>query len=155
MEPSACSGLWHQIKVIDQLQANMQEFRPLGLINKSLHWHVIGPGYQRYDYPVVSVLIPSPLKKGFTAKMVAAGFAFLLVCQVALYATVTSKKGKIKRQSDHKRSTIDLLVFKHVMCFMLLNAVTVLCQKEYSAACFSNDQCVAAHLSPMGSMCLL
>lgn len=37
----------YQIKVIDQLRVNLQELRPLGSINRSLWWILIGPSGAR------------------------------------------------------------------------------------------------------------
>lgn len=63
-----CCRLLYQIKVIDQLWVNMQELRPLGSINRSLCWLLIGSGYQRPIYPTALMLGPIPTLMQGTAR---------------------------------------------------------------------------------------
>lgn len=87
--------LLYQIKVINQVWVNMQQLWPLGSINTSLLWHLIGANYQgsltqqllcwSYSWPDTGDFIP---------KKMAPTLVLLFLSQVALYATVTSKKGK-------------------------------------------------------------
>ncbi|XP_028993781.1 beta-2-glycoprotein 1-like [Betta splendens] len=105
----------------------MQKLRPLSLINRSFQWHVIGAGFQGDDYPAVFELTPSPLKEGFTAKMMAPTLAFVLFCQVALFSTVTSTKvcGR-----PPVTDGVDASALKRV--YEVAEEVTLACEQGYS-----------------------
>lgn len=71
-----CCRLLYQIKVIDQLWVNMQELRPLGSINRSLCWLLIGSGYQRPVYPTALMLGPIPTLRRLRCQEDGSDFGF-------------------------------------------------------------------------------